>query len=74
MGAFQPYNFFLSATGKGKYLRNTAIVLTVSALFFNLMLIPGYGAIGAAYATLISLFLDYLVHVYYYRKSLKESS
>lgn len=72
MGAFQPYNFFLSAKGKGKYLRNTAIVLTVSTLFFNLMLIPSYGAIGAAYATLISLFLDYLVHVYYYRKSLKE--
>ncbi|MBU2445224.1 MAG: oligosaccharide flippase family protein [Bacteroidetes bacterium] len=72
MGAFQPYNFFLSAKGKGKYLRNTAIVLTVSTLFFNLMLIPSYGALGAAYATLISLFLDYLVHVYYYRKSLKE--
>ncbi len=72
MGAFQPYNFFLSAKGKGKYLRNTAIVLTVSTLFFNLLLIPRYGAIGAAYATLISLFFDYLVHVYYYRKSLKE--
>lgn len=72
MGAFQPYNFFLSAKGKGKYLRNTAIVLTVSTLFFNLLFIPSYGAIGAAYATLISLFLDYLVHVYYYRKSLKE--
>lgn len=72
MGAFQPFNFFLSAKGMGTYLRNTAILLTVSTILFNILLIPLYGAMGAAYATLISLFLDYLIHHYYYRKSLKE--
>ncbi len=72
MGTFQPYNFFLAAKGKGKYLRNTAIVLTVSSLVLNFALIPYYGAVGAAYAALISLFFDYVIHFYYYRKSLKE--
>lgn len=71
-GAFQPYNFFLSAKGRGKYLRNTAILLTVSTIFFNLLLIPYFSSMGAAYATLISLFLDYLIHYYYYRKTIKE--
>lgn len=72
MGAFQPYNFFLSAKGKGNYLRNTALVLSVNTIVFNLALIPLWGAMGAAFATLISIFFNYIQHIYYYRKTITE--
>jgi O-antigen/teichoic acid export membrane protein len=72
-GMFQPYNYFLAAKGKGKYLRNAAIILTVCNLVGNFTLIPIYGALGAAYASLFSLIVDYVAHVHYYRKSIKIS-
>lgn len=73
MGAFQPYNFFLSAKGKGIYLRNTAILLSFNTILFNFLLIPILGSMGAALATLISIFFNLILHIYYYRKSIKEN-
>lgn len=73
MGAFQPYNFFLSAKGKGIYLRNTAILLSFNTILFNFLLIPILGSMGAALATLISIFFSLILHIYYYRKSIKEN-
>jgi len=73
MGAFQPYNFFLSAKGKGIYLRNTALLLSFNTIFFNLILIPLMGSMGAALATLISIFLNFIQHIYYYNKTIMEN-
>jgi O-antigen/teichoic acid export membrane protein len=74
MGAYQPYNFFLSAKGKGNYLRNTALVLSFNTIVFNLLLIPISGAMGAALATLISIFINFVQHLYYYKKTTQENS
>jgi len=68
-GMIQPHNRFLGAQGQGKLLRNTAVVLTACNLLGNLTLIPLFGAIGAAYASLFALIMNSLAHVYYYRKS-----
>ncbi|MGB9665228.1 MAG: lipopolysaccharide biosynthesis protein [Ignavibacteria bacterium] len=72
MGAMQPYNFFLSAKGKGNYLRNIALVLSVNTIVFNLLLIPFWRAMGAAIATLISIFFNFIQHIYYYKKTIQE--
>lgn len=72
MGAFQPYNFFLSAKGKGTYLLKTATSFSIYTLLLNFLLIPFYQAEGAAYATLISIFINFLIHYYYYRKTIEE--
>lgn len=69
-GMIQPYNMFLGAKGEGKALRNTAFILTGSNLVGNFTLIPLYGALGAAYASLFALFINYFGHIFYYHKSL----
>jgi len=69
-GMIQPYNMFLGAKGEGKALRNTAFILTGCNLVGNFTLIPFYGALGAAYASLFALFINYFGHIYYYHKCL----
>jgi O-antigen/teichoic acid export membrane protein len=69
-GMIQPYNKFLGAKGEGEALRNTAFILTGSNLVGNFTLIPFYGALGAAYASLFALFINYFGHIYYYHKCL----
>jgi len=69
-GLTQPYNKFLGAKGEGKALRNTAVILTICNLLGNLALIPFWGAIGAAYASLFALMVNYLGHLFYYHKYL----
>jgi O-antigen/teichoic acid export membrane protein len=63
------YNNFLSAKGLGKEMRNTGLVLTVSNIVLNFALIPSYGAMGAAWASLLALVANYLGYLYYYRKA-----
>ena len=70
-GMTQPYNGFLGAKGQGKPLRNTAVILTVCNLLGNFTLIPLLGAIGAAYASLFALIMNYFAHVYYYRRHMR---
>lgn len=72
MGAFQPYNFFLSAKGKGDYILKIAGSFSIYTILLNLVLIPKYKALGAAFATLISIFINFLMYLYYYKKSIKE--
>jgi O-antigen/teichoic acid export membrane protein len=62
------YNTHLSAHARGAELRNAAIVLTVANLLLNLSLIPPFGAIGAAWASLLALLANLAVHVAYYRR------
>ena len=69
-GMTQPYNMFLGAKGEGKALQNTAFILTGCNLVGNFILIPFYGALGAAYASLFALFINYFGHIYYYHKCL----
>jgi len=69
-GMTQPYNRFLNAKGWGKAVKRAAFVLTGSNLVGNLALIPFYGAIGAAYASLFALVINYCIYVHYYRRSL----
>lgn len=71
MGAFQPYNFYLSAKGKGDYILKITIAFSIYTILLNLLLIPRYGSMGAALATLISLMLNYISYHYYYLKSFK---
>ncbi len=71
MGAFQPYNFFLSAKGKGNYLLKIAGSFSLYTVLLNLILIPYLKGYGAALATLISMLINFLMHYSYYRKTIK---
>ena len=62
------YNSFLAAQGLGRALRNAALVLTVSNVALNFLLIPAYGAAGAAWASVLALLANYAAHVYGYRR------
>jgi len=48
------FNRFLEARGHGKYVRNIHIATGLTLLIANLILIPGYGATGAAMATILA--------------------
>jgi O-antigen/teichoic acid export membrane protein len=64
------YNSFLAAKARGRELRNAALVLTGSNVVFNFVLIPPFGAKGAAWASFAALVLNYIAHVVSYRRSL----
>jgi O-antigen/teichoic acid export membrane protein len=64
------YNTYLTAQAKGKELRNAALILTVSNLVLNLALIPPFGALGAAWASLAALLANLVAHMIFYRRYL----
>ena len=66
-GVTSIYNTFLSAKGRGREQRNAAIVLTASNVILNFALIPPFGAMGAAWASLFALIANLAAHVYSYR-------
>jgi O-antigen/teichoic acid export membrane protein len=70
-GVTTVYNVFLSAHGRGAELRNAGLVLTVSNLVLIFALIPPFGAMGAAVASLVALTINYGAHVLFYRRSLR---
>lgn len=55
----------LTALEKEKYVLLSVCVGAVSDLLLNLLLIPGYGAAGAAFATMIAEFLVMIVQICY---------
>jgi O-antigen/teichoic acid export membrane protein len=67
-GLFQPYNMFLASHGRGAELRNTAIVAVAASFIFLVVLTPRFGVAGAAWAGVIAMAIDYVVHIYYYRR------
>jgi O-antigen/teichoic acid export membrane protein len=71
-GLYVPYNNFLAVKGYGKYMRNTAFILTGADIVFNSLLIPKYQMKGAIWATIISLIADNIAHYYYYKKAVKD--
>ena len=58
----------LTSLEKEKYVLYSVTVGAVSDLVLNLVLIPAYGAAGAALATMIAEFLVLFVQLYYTRK------
>jgi O-antigen/teichoic acid export membrane protein len=68
-GLFQPYNTFLAARGHSAYIRNIALVVTLTSITGLFVTVPRWGIWGAAWAGAFTMFLDYLLHLYYYRKS-----
>jgi O-antigen/teichoic acid export membrane protein len=73
-GLFQPYNAFLAARGHSAAIRNIAIMVTIASITGLLIAVPRWGIWGAAWAGAFTMLLDYLLHLYYYRKSLKEEA
>jgi O-antigen/teichoic acid export membrane protein len=69
-GVTTVYNTYLSAQGSGKPLRNAALILTLSNLAFNFALIPPFGALGAAWASLAALLVNLGAHMLFYWRSL----
>jgi O-antigen/teichoic acid export membrane protein len=70
-GVTSIYNTFLFAHGRGRELRNAGLVLTGSNIAFNFTLIPPFGAMGAAWASLFALIVNLIAHVIFYRRSLR---
>ena len=66
------YNSFLSSQALGRELRNAGLLLTVSNVVLNLALIPPFGAMGAAIASLIALLVNLAGHIYYYRRHMRQ--
>jgi O-antigen/teichoic acid export membrane protein len=70
-GLTQPLNKFLGAQGKGRYLRSIALLISVCGLVLNFALIPRYGIMGACYAGALGMFINLLLHFYYYRRTVR---
>lgn len=60
------YNTYLTAHARGIQLRNAALLLTASNLVLNVCLIPPFGAMGAAWASLFALLVNLVAHVVAY--------
>ena len=68
------YNSFLSAHGRGRELRNAAIVLTLSNVVLNFALIPIFGAQGAAWASVLALLANWFAHTVGYRQVIADEA
>jgi len=71
-GMYQPYNFFLGAKGKGQWMRNMSIIMSIVNLIGNITLIPIWGAMGAAIASIFGTLSYYLACLWYYNKFMLE--
>ena len=67
-GMYSPYNMFLGAKGKGKWLRNISMSQAIFNIIGNLIFIYFWGAMGAAIASAIATLIAYLGHIYYYKR------
>jgi O-antigen/teichoic acid export membrane protein len=61
-------NRFLGSHGKGKALRNSAILVGFSLLILNIIFIPRFGETGAAYTKLLSGVIYLLSMYWFYRR------
>lgn len=67
------YNKFLSAHGKGSFLRNNALIVGGIVLIFNVIMIPLFGAKGAAITRLIGGAAYLICTYYFYKKCIKHN-
>lgn len=68
IGLYQPYNIFLTSHGRGAEVRNIVVLVVVASLAVLIWSVPRYGIMGAAWTAAAAMALDYVLHVYYYRK------
>lgn len=61
-------NRFLGSHGRGKALRNSAIIVGFATMVLNILLIPSYGEKGAAYVNVSSGVIYFLIMLWFYRK------
>ncbi len=73
-GMYQPFGMFIESKGRGKWVRNVAFFSTVANVLGNAVLVPLYGAMGAAVATLGGRFTHFSLYCYYYSRFRRESS
>lgn len=66
-GMYQPYNMFLAAHRKGEWLRKMSFIMGGTNFLGNITLIPLWGAMGAAIASIIGTSIYYLLCLFYYR-------
>lgn len=66
------YNRFLGAHGKGKELRNSAMIVGVIHFICNVTLVPAFGQDGAAVTKIVSGVAFLSCMYWYYRKLVKE--
>lgn len=66
------YNYFFSANGKGKLLRNTAVIVGIGTLLTNLLFVPDHGAYGAAFAKVAGGLIYFMTMLIYYFKMKKQ--
>jgi len=62
------FNRFLGSHGEGKALRNSAFLVGLSVLILNMILIPSYGELGAAFTTFFSGLIYFVCMYIYYRR------
>ena len=66
------FTFYLIAQGEGKIIRNISFILLLGSLLLNVIFIPVWGIMGAAYVRLITFLIDFiLVFIFYQRKQKK---
>ena len=65
------FNRFLGAHGKGKLLRNSSFIVGIATLGINIILIPKFGAMGAAYTKILSGLVYLLVMLFCYHRVVK---
>lgn len=66
------FSRFLFANGKGKELRNSALIIGVSLSIMNFIFIKYFDAVGAAYARIFSGCVYVILMYYYYKKIINE--
>jgi O-antigen/teichoic acid export membrane protein len=65
------YNRFLGSHGQGRALRNSAFIVGISLMIFNITLIPIWGETGAAYTNVFSGLIYLLCIFWFYKRLVK---
>jgi O-antigen/teichoic acid export membrane protein len=71
-GMYQPFNMFLNAKGKGRELKQAALVEALFNVISNLVLIYLYGAMGAAISSATAKAIELAFNIYFYKQATKE--
>ena len=71
-GLTLPHNNLLSAHTRGTELRNTSFIMSISNLMGNILLVPAYGAMGAAWVSFISCAVCSITRWSYYRRYIQQ--
>jgi O-antigen/teichoic acid export membrane protein len=68
------YNLFLASHAEGHAVRTAGVAFTVANLVVSFTLIPLFAASGAAWASLIAITVNLLVHIRGYRRARRSPS